>query len=105
LIGVLHLLGKRYIQQRVNGLRGLKTLHISTNYEVTITGNDAKCKSAYHIYRVDPTRESVENRLDTVGNYIHQLTQINGCWQITAIKQTVMMITGNNQVHGALRNP
>jgi hypothetical protein len=100
-----HITAEEYIQQRVNGLTGLKTLHISTNHEVTITGNDAECKSAYHIYRVDPTRESIENRLDTAGNYIHQLVQINGCWQITAIKQTVVVITGNRQVHGILRNP
>ncbi len=95
---------EEYIQQRVSGLTGLKTLHISTNHEVTITGNYAKCKSAYRIYRLDPTRESGENRLDTAGNYIHQLTQIDGYWRITAIKQTVVVIAGNCQVHGALRN-
>lgn len=96
---------EEYIQQRVSGLTGLKTLHISTNHEVTITGNCAECKSAYRIYRLDPTSESGENRLDTAGNYIHQLTQIDGYWRITAIKQTVVVIAGNSQVHGALRNP
>ncbi len=96
---------EEYIQQRVSGLTGLKTLHISTNHEVTIRGNYAECKSAYRIYRLDPTRESGENRLDTAGNYIHQLTKIDGCWRITAIKQTVVVIAGNHQVHGALRNP
>jgi SnoaL-like domain len=95
---------EEYIQQRVSGLAGLKTLHISTNHEVTIRGNSAECKSVYRIYRLDPTRECEENRLDTGGNYIHQLTQIDGYWRITAIKQTVVFITGNRQVHGALRN-
>lgn len=96
---------EEYIQQRVNALTGLQILHISTNHEVTITGNYAECKSAYRIYRLNPNRESGKNRLDTAGNYIHQLTQIDGYWRITAIKQTVVVIAGNHQVHGALRNP
>jgi SnoaL-like domain len=95
---------EEYIQQRVSGLTGLKTLHISTNHEVTIRENCAECKSAYRIYRLDPNRESGENLLETAGNYIHQLTQIDGYWKITAIKQTVVIIAGNPQVHGALRN-
>jgi hypothetical protein len=96
---------EEYIQQRVSGLTGLKTLHISTNHEVTIKGNYAECKSAYRIYRLDSSREFGENRLDKAGNYIHHLTQIDGYWRITAIKQTVVVIAGNRQVHGALRNP
>jgi Scytalone dehydratase len=39
-----------YVQQRVEGLTGLKTLHISTNHEVAIDKEYAQCRSAYRIY-------------------------------------------------------
>jgi hypothetical protein len=94
---------EEYIQQRVEGLAGLLTLHVSTNHEVTIQRDAAKCKSVYRIYRLDPTRESEENRLDTGGNYFHQLMQTDGNWLITGIKQTVVIVSGNTQVHGVLR--
>ena len=58
---------EEYIKQRVEGLAGLRTLHVSTNHEVTIQRDAAKCKSVYRIYRLDPDRESGQNRLDTGG--------------------------------------
>ena len=95
---------EEYIKQRVEGLAGLRTLHVSTNHEVTINNNTAECKSVYQIYRLDPTRESGENRLDTAGNYFHCLIQTtDGHWRIDGIKQTVVIVSGNPQVHGALR--
>ncbi len=93
---------EEYIKQRIEGLAGLRTLHVSTNHEVTINNNTAKCQSAYQIYRLDPTRES-QNRLDTAGNYFHSLIQIDKHWLIAGIKQTVVIVSGNPQVHGALR--
>lgn len=93
-----------YIKQRVEGLAGLQTLHVSTNHEVTIHNNTAKCQSAYQIYRLDPTRKLGENRLDTAGNYFHSLIQTDGHWLIDGIKQTVVIVSGNPQVHGALRD-
>lgn len=92
-----------YIKQRVEGLAGLRTLHVSTNHEVTIHNNTAKCQSAYQIYRLDPSREAGQNRLDTAGNYFHSLIQTDGHWLINGIKQTVVIVSGNSQVHGALR--
>ena len=92
-----------YIKQRVEGLAGLRTLHISTNHEVTLNKNTAKCLSAYQIYRLDPTRKLGENRLDTAGNYFHSLIQTDGHWLIDGIKQTVVIVSGNPEVHGALR--
>ena len=93
-----------YIKQRVEGLAGLRTLHVSTNHEVTIHNNTAKCQSAYQIYRLDPSRQAGENRLDTAGNYFHSLIQTtDGHWLIDGIKQTVVIVSGNPQVHGALR--
>ncbi|MEG4317959.1 MULTISPECIES: nuclear transport factor 2 family protein [unclassified Microcoleus] len=96
---------EEYIKQRVEGLAGLRTLHVSTNHEVTIHNNTAKCLSAYQIYRLDPTREAGENRLDTAGKYFHSLIQTtDGHWAIEGIKQTVVIVSGNPQVHGALRD-
>ena len=95
---------EEYIKQRVEGLAGLRTLHVSTNHEVTINKNTAKCQSAYQIYRLDPTRELGQNRFDTAGNYFHSLIQTDENWQIAGIKQTVVIISGNPQVHGAKRD-
>lgn len=95
---------EEYIKQRIEGLAGLRTLHVSTNHEVTLKKNTAECQSAYQIYRLDPTRESGENRLDTAGNYFHSLIQkTHRLWLIAGIKQTVVIVRGNPQVHGALR--
>jgi SnoaL-like domain len=91
-----------YVQQRVESLTHLKTLHISTNHEVTVSKGHAQCRSAYRIYRFDPTCELGQDRLDTAGNYDHQLIQVEEDWQVTAIKQTVVMIDGNRQVHRGL---
>ena len=94
---------EEYIKQRVENLAGLRTLHVSTNHEVTINNNTAECQSAYQIYRLDPTRES-QNRLDTAGNYFHSLIQkTDRLWLIAGIKQTVVIVSGNPQIHGALR--
>lgn len=94
---------EEYIKQRIEGLAGLRTLHVSTNHEVTINNNTAECKSAYQIYRLDPNRES-QNRFDTAGNYFHSLIQTtDGNWLIDGIKQTVVIVSGNPHVHGALR--
>lgn len=92
-----------YVQQRVEGLTGLRTLHISTNHQVTIAKDLAQCKSAYCIYRVDPSLEAGQNRLDTAGHYLHQLIRVEGTWRIQAVKQTVTVISGNPKIHGALR--
>jgi len=95
---------EEYVKQRIAALSGLRTLHISTNHEVTIRDNLAYCKSAYCIYRVNPTLEAGQERLDTAGNYLHQLIQVDQEWRINAIKQTVVVMSGNLQVHGAFRN-
>lgn len=95
---------EEYVEQRVEALSGLRTLHISTNHEVTIKENVAYCKSAYCIYRVDPKLEAGQERLDTAGNYLHRLIQVEQKWQVNAIKQTMVIISGNRQVHRAFRN-
>ncbi|BAZ69100.1 MAG: nuclear transport factor 2 family protein [Pelatocladus maniniholoensis HA4357-MV3] len=91
-----------YVQQRVEGLTGLKTLHISTNHEIAVNKDYAQCQSAYRIYRFDPNCESEQDRLDTAGNYEHQLIQVEGEWRVSAIKQTVVIISGNRRIHRGL---
>ena len=61
-----------YVASRIEGLRGLRTLHMSTNHEVTIGGDDGTCASAYHILRVDP---ATGRRLDSWGTYQHRLAR------------------------------
>jgi hypothetical protein len=94
-----------YVQQRVEGLAGLKTLHISTNHEVVVNKEYAQCRSAYRIYRFDPACEMGQDRLDSAGSYDHQLIQVEGEWRVTAIRQTVVMMSGNRKVHRGLNNP
>ena len=97
------IVAEEYIKQWIEGLAGLRTLHVSTNHEVTINNNTAECQSAYQIYRLDPTRESGQNRLDTAGNYFHSLIQTDQHWLIAGIKQTVVIVSGNPKIHGSLR--
>lgn len=92
-----------YVKQRSNSLAHLRTLHISTNHEVRIQGNLAECDSAYSIFRLDPTREIDTQRLDTAGNYFHQLIQIDERWLVCAIRQTVTVIEGDRSIHPALQ--
>ena len=92
-----------YVEARRNGLLGLKTLHISTNHQIEIDGDSAKCRSAYRIYRIDPARAPGENRLDTAGHYEHELVRVPDGWRICSIKQTVVLREGASGVHGAFR--
>lgn len=92
-----------YVEARRSGLRCLKTLHISTNHQIRIEGDSAKCRSAYRIYRIDPARPQGENRLDTAGHYEHDLVRAPGGWRICSIKQTVVLREGASGVHGAFR--
>lgn len=92
-----------YVLARQEGLAGLRTLHISTNHDVRIAGDTAVCRSAYRIYRLDPSRNPGENRFDTGGNYEHGLIRTADGWRINRIRQTVVVQEGNAQVHGAFR--
>ncbi len=92
-----------YVASRREGLSGLRTLHISTNHSVTVSGDEAVCQSAYRIYRLDPEREEGENRLDTAGSYEHGLVRTAQGWRIRSIRQEVLLREGNPHLHGALR--
>src|SRR5262249_43074734 len=90
-----------YVEERRRGLLGVRTLHVSTNHEVRITGDRADCLSAYRIYRLDPPMAAGEDGFDTAGTYRHQLLRTAGGWLVCAITQTVLLRQGNPLVHGA----
>ena len=92
-----------YVEARRQGLGDLKTLHLSTNHQVTLAGDQAACVSAYRIYRLDPRGEPGQNRLDTAGQYRHRLVRIGDAWRVTHIAQTVVLLEGNRAIHGAFR--
>jgi SnoaL-like protein len=89
-----------YVASRLEGLRGLRTLHTSTNHEVEVDGDRGTCRSAHHIVRVDPVTGA---RLQTWGTYRHRLARSGGAWRVTGIVQTVTLLDGDRSVHGALR--
>jgi hypothetical protein len=89
-----------YVASRIEGLKGLRTLHTSTNHEVTVEGDQGTCTSAYHILRVEPT---TGRRLDTWGTYQHRLARTANGWRVTGIVQNVVWLEGDRAIHGALR--
>jgi 3-phenylpropionate/cinnamic acid dioxygenase small subunit len=92
-----------YVESRRQGLQDLRTLHLSTNHQVTLTGDEAVCVSAYRIYRLDPRGEPGKDRLDSAGHYRHRLVRTGDAWKVTHIAQTVVLLEGNRGIHGAFR--
>jgi hypothetical protein len=92
-----------YVESRRRALGNLHTLHVSTNHVVEIAEGRATCWSAYQIYRVDPNLQSGENRLDTAGNYEHELVWASDGWRIQGIRQSVVVFEGNQEIHSGLR--
>ena len=90
-----------YVEERRRGLQGVRTLHVSTNHEVRVTGDQADCLSAYRIYRINPQYPPGEDRFDTAGTYRHQLIRTAAGWLVCGITQTVLLRQGNPLVHGA----
>ncbi len=89
-----------YVASRIEGLRGLRTLHTSTNHEVRVDGDEGTCLSAYHILRVD---RATGGRLDTWGTYRHRLVRTANGWRVVEIVQKVVCLEGERTIHGALR--
>jgi hypothetical protein len=61
-----------FVAKRRVALERLKTLHLSTNHQVTVDGDRASCVSAGVIYRLRP--EDGE-RFDTYCTYTHSLVR------------------------------
>ena len=90
-----------FVAKRRVALERLKTLHLSTNHQVTVEGDRATCVSAGVIHRLRP--EDGE-RFDTYCTYTHSLARTPAGWKIAKIKQAVHWNTGNPEVHaGAQR--
>jgi len=90
-----------FVTKRRTALESLKTLHLSTNHQVTINGDRATCVSAAVIHRLRP--EDGE-RFDTYCTYTHTLARTSAGWKIAKVKQTVHWNTGNPEIHsGAQR--
>jgi hypothetical protein len=92
-----------YVAARRMALADLGTLHFVTNHDVRVDGDVACCRSAYRISRIDPKRAPGEDRLDTAGTYEHGLVRRDDGWRIDRIRQTVVLLEGNREIHGALR--
>jgi 3-phenylpropionate/cinnamic acid dioxygenase small subunit len=90
-----------FVAKRRGALDRLKTLHLSTNHQVTIDGDHATCVSTAVIHRLRP--EDSE-RFDTYCTYTHTLARTATGWKIAKVKQTVHWNTGNPVIHsGAQR--
>jgi len=92
-----------YVAARRNGLAGLRTLHLLSNHEVEISGDLARCLSAYRIYRATDV-DGRERCFDSAGQYAHELARDgSAAWRITRIRQTVVRRSGDPSIHRAFR--
>ena len=89
-----------FVAKRQVALERLKTLHLSTNHQVTVDGDRATCVSAGVIHRLRPEDG---NRFDTYCTYNHTLTRTATGWKISKIKQTVHFNTGNPEIHAGAK--
>jgi hypothetical protein len=94
-----------FVAARVRGLAGLRTQHVSTNFEITVEGDRAECFSSFLIHRLDPAGPPDANTFDTAGHYHHGLRRTPEGWRIDRIEQRVLWSRGEPRVHGALRGP
>ena len=79
-----------FVAKRRVALERLKTLHLSTNHQVTVDGDRACCVSAGVIYRLRPE--------DT-----HSLVRTPAGWKIAKVKRTVHGNTRNPEVHSGAK--
>jgi len=89
-----------FVAKRRAALEHLKTLHLSTNHQITVEGDGATCVSAAVIHRLRP--EDGE-RFDTYCTYTHTLRRTPSGWKIARVKQTVHWNAGNPSIHEGAR--
>lgn len=85
-----------YVASRKESLKYIKTLHLSSNHQVTITGDEAVCISKAVIYRYE---EATQRTYDTYGFYTHRLKHTADGWKIAKVKQHVFWNTGDSSIH------
>ena len=91
-----------FVEQRRQGLKGLKTQHLSSNHEITIGSDEATCKSSALIHRLDPQMKT-NNSFNTHCQYEHTLIRTGEGWKVNSIVQRVLWSVGNPEVHGFYR--
>jgi hypothetical protein len=91
-----------YVAARISALAALRTQHLSTNHQVTLSGDRAECFSAFLIHRISPASGEA---FDTAGHYWHGCARTPDGWRIDRIRQTVLWTRGNPEIHGAFRTP
>jgi hypothetical protein len=89
-----------FVAKRRGALAHLKTLHLSTNHQVTVEGDTAICVSAAVIHRLRP---GDGEHFDTYCSYTHTLRRTSSGWKIAKVKQTVHWNTGNPAIHQGAR--
>lgn len=85
-----------YVASRRDSLSAIKTLHLSSNHQVTLNGDEAVCISKAVIYRYE---EATGRTYDTFGYYTHQLKRTPHGWKIARVKQHVFWSTGDPSIH------
>ncbi len=91
-----------FVALRREALGPLRTHHLSTNHLVQLEGDEATCRSAFLIHRLDP-RQPEPNTFDTLGHYEHGLRRIGGAWRIVKVRQQVAWNRGNASIHAGAR--
>lgn len=91
---------------RTSALAGLRRQHLSTNHQVTLTGDRAECLAVFLIHRVAPGAPGAPAGMDTfdnAGQYRHGCVRDPDGWRIDRIRQTVLWTRGRPEIHGAFR--
>ncbi|HJU83066.1 MAG TPA: nuclear transport factor 2 family protein [Holophagaceae bacterium] len=97
-----HMGAEAFVALRREALGPLRTHHLSTNHLVELAGDEATCRSAFLIHRLDPALPE-PNTYDSLGHYEHGLRRIDGAWRIVRARQTVAWSRGNAAIHAGAR--
>ncbi|NNM59462.1 MAG: SnoaL-like domain-containing protein [Legionellales bacterium] len=81
---------EEYVNKRIKSLDKLKTQHIFSNLEITLTEEQATCRCSAIIFRCLET-----DYFNTHAIYEFTLHHINNVWRIGKIKQQVLWNEGN----------
>ena len=88
-----------FVMLRKNGLRNLTTKHLTNNFQITFSEQQATCHCDFVIQRFD----TEGSHFHSYGHYIFLLAKIKSSWKITSIKQVVIRNEGDASIHGAFQ--
>jgi len=89
-----------YIEKRKKGLNSLNTLHKTSDYLLSESGNTVKCTCSFEIRRYEINSEEY---FHSFGQYEIWIKKINEQLKIYKIKQIVERNEGNRNIHGAFK--